>query len=99
MLDLHAIPEEPLARLCRRHQVRELALFGSALRPDFGPESDLDLLVTFQPEARIGFLALARLARELSVLLGRSVDVVPKECLKPALRDDILRHVEVLFAA
>jgi predicted nucleotidyltransferase len=93
------IPRSELAELCRRHRVRELAVFGSALRPDFGPQSDLDLLVEFLPDARIGFLALARLGRELSVLLGRPVDLVPKKGLKPAIRDQVLAEAEVIFGA
>lgn len=93
------IPKEALADLCRQYHVRELALFGSALRADFRPDSDLDLLVTFEPGARIGLLALARLTRQLSELLGRKVDLVPKEGLKPLLRDEVLSQVEVLFAA
>lgn len=93
------IPQEALAQLCRRYQVSELAMFGSALRADFQPESDLDVLVTFEPGTRVGFLTLARLARELTDLLGRKVDLVPKDGLKPLLRDEILSHTEVIFAA
>jgi predicted nucleotidyltransferase len=99
MFDVKTIPREALAEVCRRYQVRKLDLFGSALGPDFAADSDLDLLVTFAPQARIGFLALARLARELSGLLGRKVDLVPKDGLKPTLRDEVLSHLEVLFAA
>lgn len=79
MLDL---PLEALAALCRRDQVRELSLFGSALRNVFRPGSDLDLLVTFDSEAEVGFLDLAGLQRELAGLVGRSVDMVPKQGLK-----------------
>ncbi len=93
------IPKESLADLCRQYHVSELALFGSALRPDFRPDSDLDLLVTFEPGTQIGFLAMARLARRLSEILGRKVDLVPKEGLKPLLRQEVLSHTEVLFAA
>ncbi len=99
MFDTHAIPREALTELCRHYQVQELALFGSALRPDFRPDSDLDVLVSFEPQARIGFILLSRLSRELSSLLGRNVDLVPKDGLKPMLRDDVLSKVEVLFAA
>ena len=92
------ISRKALAQICQRYQVSELALFGSALRADFQPESDLDVLVTFKPDTRVGFLTLARLARELSDLLDRKVDLVPKDGLKPFLRDEILSHTEVLFA-
>ncbi len=80
MLDL---PLEALAALCRRYQIRELSLFGSAMRDDFRPGSDLDLLVTFDSEAEVGFLDLAGLQREPADLFGRSVDLVPKQGLKP----------------
>jgi len=87
-----------LAAFCRRRHIRELAVFGSAVRDDFGPESDVDVLVEFEPEARIGFLAMARAARELSSLFGRKIDLIPKSGLKPRLREPILAAAEVLFA-
>ena len=77
------IPIESINVLCRRYQVRELALFGSALGGSFGPDSDLDFLVEFQPEAQVGFMKLARMQREFSAVLNRKVDLVPKGGLKP----------------
>ena len=68
---LFIFPFAELARFCRRYQVRELALFGSMLRQDHRPDSDVDLLVSFQPAARVTFLTLARMQRELEALLGR----------------------------
>src|SRR5262245_47703355 len=93
------IPCEELADFCRRYQVRELALFGSMLRQDHRPDSDVDLLVSFAPAARITFLTLARMQRELEALLGRKVDLVPKDGLKPGIRDYILATARVLYAA
>ncbi len=93
------LPLEAIAAICQRHRVRELALFGSALRGDLRPDSDVDLLVEFEPGAQVGFLALARLQRELSVALGRRVDLVPKGGLKLLIRDAILADAEVLYAA
>jgi predicted nucleotidyltransferase len=93
------IPLEELAGFCRRYQVRELALFGSMLRQDHRPESDVDLLVSFQPVARVTFLTLARMQRELEALLGRKVDLVPKDGLKPVIRDHVLATARVLYAA
>lgn len=93
------IPEEPLADFCRRNEVQELALFGSAVTGSFGAESDVDLLVTFQPGARVGFLTLARMQRELEGLLGRKVDLVPKGGLKPVIRNSVLASARVLYAA
>lgn len=69
------------------------------VRGDLGPGSDVDLLVVFEPDARVGFMKLAGLQRALSALLGRSVDLVPKEGLKPLIREEVLAQAEVLFAA
>jgi hypothetical protein len=93
------IPLEQLARFCRRYQVRELALFGSMLRQEHHPDSDVDLLVSFQPGARVTFLTLARMQRELEALWGRKVDLVPKDGLKPVIRDHVLATARVLYAA
>ena len=97
-IPLH-IPFAELAHFCRQYQVRELALFGSMLRQDRRPESDIDLLVSFQPTARVTFLTLARMQRELATLLGRKVDLVPKDGLKPVIREHILATARVLYAA
>jgi hypothetical protein len=93
------IPRDKLADFCRRNQIRRLSIFGSALREDFGPDSDVDVLVEFEPEAQIGFLALSRMQRELAALLGRPVDLVPREGLKPILRETVLSSAEVVYAA
>jgi uncharacterized protein len=93
------ISVEELTSVCQRYQVRELALFGSMLRPDHSPESDVDLLVSFQPAARVTFSTLARMQRELEALLGRKVDLVPKDGLKPVVRDYVLGTARVLYAA
>lgn len=92
------IPKE-IAGFCQRNQIQELALFGSALTAGFGDDSDVDLLVTFQPEARVGFLTLARMQRELEELFGRKVDLVPKGGLKPVIRNSVLASARVLYAA
>ncbi len=93
------IPEREIAEFCRRYRVRELALFGSALRDDFRPGSDVDLLVEFEPDAQVGFLTLARMQRELAAILGRRVDLVPKGGLKPLIRQAVLDSAEVLYAS
>ena len=93
------IPIESINVLCQRYQVRELALFGSALGDSFGPDSDLDFLVEFQPEAQVGFMKLAKMQREFSAVLNRKVDLVPKGGLKPKIRQAILSGAEVLYAS
>jgi uncharacterized protein len=93
------IPRPQLAEFCRRYQVRRLALFGSILGETFRPESDVDVLVAFEPQARVGFLTLSRMQRELSVLFGRRVDLVPMDGLKPVIRDSVLAQVEEVYAA
>lgn len=97
--DLPDLPLAEIRAICRRYGVRELALFGSALRDDFGPESDLDLLVEFEPDVRIGFMELGRMEQELAALLGRRVDLVPKGGLRPFLRDEVLASARLLYAA
>ena len=80
-----------------RHRIRRLALFGSVLRPDFGPESDVDVLVEFEPEAAIGFFGLARLERELSALLGgRRVDLRTPQDLSRYFRNSVVDHAYVI---
>ena len=93
------VEAEQLADVCRRHQVRELAVFGSAARGDARPDSDIDVLVDFEPSARIGFIALSRLTRDLEALFGRRVDVVTKRGLNARIRDRVLGEAEVVFAS
>jgi hypothetical protein len=84
--------------LCERYRVRELSVFGSALRDDFSAASDIDLLVEFEPEAQIGFMTLSKMQRELSAILKRPVDLVPKKGLKPKIQESVLSSAKVLYA-
>jgi len=93
------IPKDRIADFCRRHRIRSLSLFGSVLREDFRSDSDVDVLAEFEPDAQVGFIALSRMQRELSALLRRSVDLVPREGLKPKIREAVLSHTEELYAA
>ena len=92
------IPQKKLATFCRQFHIRKLSLFGSVLRDDFNFESDLDILVEFEPEARIGLLTFARTQRELSELFQRPVDLVTPEGLKPLIKETILRQAKVIYA-
>lgn len=89
---------DSLKRLCQEYGVVELALFGSVLREDFSPESDIDVLVEFGPDAPGGVFAFVRLQNELSDLFGRSVDLVPKDTLKPLIRYNVLDSAQVIYA-
>ena len=88
-----------IVEVCRRHHIRRLELFGSVLRDDFGPSSDVDVLVEFEPDHIPGFLALDRIANELSeVFSGRRVDLVTRAALLDSLRDGILESAELVHA-
>lgn len=93
------IPREALRTVCERFSVRELAIFGSAARADFSQESDVDVLVEFQPGARIGIIEFGKLQEQLADLLGRRVDLVSKLGLNPLIREEILRAREIVYAA
>ncbi|MFP4501875.1 MAG: nucleotidyltransferase family protein [Candidatus Hydrogenedentota bacterium] len=94
------LDKDALAAFCRKWRIRELSLFGSALREDFGPESDLDFLVSFEPEAALNIDILLDMKEELEARFGRPVDIVEKEALRnPWRKYEILRTREVLYAA
>lgn len=93
------IPRGDLEAFCRRHGVRKLSLFGSVLTSRFGPDSDVDMLVEFEPGARVGLFELSRMENELSDLVGRRVDLREPEELSPYFRADVLAQAEVQFAA
>ena len=91
------IPKEQIAAFCRRHHIRKLSLFGSVLRDDFGPDSDVDVLVEFEPGHVPGF-AFFEMEEELSRILGREVDFVESSGLRnPFRRHEIMRTQEVIF--
>ena len=94
------ISESQLAELCRKWKVTELSLFGSILRDDFGPDSDIDVLVVFQPDAPWSLWDLLDMREELHDLFGRTIDLVEKEALRnPFRRYEILKNHKVLYAA
>jgi predicted nucleotidyltransferase len=93
------LPEAAIADICRRHQVRELSIFGSAVRGELRPDSDIDLLVDYFPSARPSLFDLIGMTDELSNLLGRKVDLGVKRALKPRFKDHILAEAHVIYAA
>jgi hypothetical protein len=92
-------PKESLESFCARYKVRRLALFGSVVRDDFRPDSDVDVLVSFDPAARVSFMTFGKMKRELSLIFRRPVDLVPQEGLKPAIRDEVLASAQEIYAA
>jgi hypothetical protein len=92
------INHEKVAEFCRRRHIRRLALFGSVLRDDFGPESDVDVLVEFEP-GHVPGLAFFRMARELADIVGRNVDLNTLGWLSTHFRDEVTREAQVLYAA
>ena len=88
-----------IAAFCRKHHIRRLALFGSVLREDFGPQSDVDILVEFEPGARVGMIRLAGMEIELGELLGRKVDMNTPGFLSPYYRDRVMAEAEVQYDA
>lgn len=92
------VPKQRLAEFCRANGIKRLALFGSALREDFGPESDIDLLVEFHPDRIPGFLGLAGMEIELSKLFeGRKIDLRTPAELSPRFRQEVLNTAEVQY--
>jgi len=100
-MTLHSIdiPQERIAAFCRENGIRRLALFGSILRDDFRPDSDVDVLVEFQAGVRVGYLAIARMARELADMMGRAVDMRTPAELHPAFRDEVMKEALTEYVA
>lgn len=92
------LPRDDLAAFCRRRHIRRLSLFGSVLRPDFGPESDVDVLVEFEPGHTPG-LAFFTMEADLSRLLGRAADLNTPAWLGPRLFERVANEAEVVYDA
>ncbi|HLF17118.1 MAG TPA: nucleotidyltransferase family protein [Candidatus Thermoplasmatota archaeon] len=93
------IPKGELAGFCRRNRIRELSLFGSVLRSDFRPESDVDVLVEFEEGHGPGLLGLVAMERELSSLIGRRVDLNTKGFLSPYFVAEVLKEAQAQYVA
>jgi len=95
-----SLPQEATAEFCRRHHIRKLSVFGSALREDFRADSDVDVLVEFEPRHTPGLIRLAGMELELSALLGgRKVDINTPRCLSRFFRDEVLAEAEPVYVA
>jgi len=93
------IPKERIAEFCRRHRIRNLSLFGSVLRDDFKPGSDVDILVEFEPGTRVGLIRLTGIEFELSEILGHKVDLNTPGFISKYFRDRILAEREIQYVA
>jgi predicted nucleotidyltransferase len=94
------LPMEKVEAFCRKWKIREMSPFGSVLRPDFGPDSDVDVLVVFEQESDWSLFDVVRAQEELRQVFGRAVDLVEKTCLRnPFRRHEILRTHQVIYAA
>ena len=97
-----SVPRDALAALCREHRIKRLAIFGSALREDFGPESDVDVLLEFEPGRTPGLLGIAGIEARLSALFGREVDLVTRSAVEQSRnyirRRAILDSAEEVYA-
>lgn len=102
MTFVESIPPEDIIRFCQRWKVRELALFGSALRADFKPESDVDVLVSFDGSANWGLFDHVQMRLDLESIFKRKVDLVTRRALEQSqnglLRERILNTAKVIFA-
>jgi hypothetical protein len=98
-----AVSEEQIEAFCQKWKVVRLELFGSVLRDDFGPESDIDVLVTFAPDVRVGLFALVRVEDDLRDLFGRDVDLVERKAIEESpnwiRRRAILDSARLVYAA
>lgn len=93
------ISKNRIASFCRRNGIRRLWLFGSVLRADFGPDSDVDFLVDFQPDARAGLLDMATMEIELGRLLGRKVDLRTSAEISRHFREQVMASAELQYDA
>lgn len=93
-----SVPKDQLVSFCRARGIRWLAIFGSALREDFGPDSDIDVLVEFEPNRIPGLLGISGMEQELSILFGgRRIDLRTPEDLSRYFRQDVLKEAEVQY--
>jgi len=95
-----SLPRKKIAEFCKRWSITEFSVFGSVLREDFRPDSDIDVMVSIDPKAHIGLFEIAQMRIELEDMFKRPVDLIEKEGLRnPYRRSEILRTAQVVYAA
>ncbi|GAB4381370.1 MAG: nucleotidyltransferase family protein [Elainellaceae cyanobacterium] len=97
------LPQQALAAFCQKWKIKEMSFFGSVLREDFRPDSDIDIMVSFEDNSTWGILEFARMKRELKTLLGREVDLLTKKSIEQShnwiRRQEILGTAQVIYVA
>ncbi len=92
-----SLSEKAINDFCQRYPIRRLSLFGSVLRDDFTPDSDVDVLVEFEPNAGIGYFELVEMQDELNAIFGRSVDLLTPGALSQRFRANVLASAQVIY--
>jgi predicted nucleotidyltransferase len=92
-------PEAALAEICRKYKIQELMVFGSAARGEMRPDSDVDLLVEFMPDAEMTLFKRFDVEMELANLIGRKVDLVSKKAMRPRIRREVMLEARLIYAA
>ena len=93
------IPRDKVAAFCRKHRIRRFSLFGSVLRDDFGPDSDVDVVAEFTPDARFGLFELVDMQDELSAIVGRKADIHEFRSLRPWMQEEVAASMELFYEA
>ena len=93
------IDDAVIAKFCQHHRISRLALFGSVLRDDFRPESDVDILVDYEPGAGVGYIRMGEMESELSAIIGRRVELYTPAELSAYFREEVLSEAQTLYVA
>lgn len=91
------IPREQVVAFCRKHGIRKFCLFGSVLRDDFRPDSDVDAVAEFRPEVRFGLFELVDMQDELTAIVGRKAEIFEFRALRPWMQEEVARSMEVFY--
>ncbi len=91
------LPQAEIAAFCRRYPIRKLSLFGSVLRADFTPASDVDVLVEFEPDAGIGYFELVQMQNELAQIIGRPIDLLTPGAISRHFRQHVMETAQVIY--
>lgn len=91
------IPQDKVAAFCRKHGIRKFSLFGSVIRDDFGPHSDVDVLAEFKPDVRFSLFDLVGMQDELSAIIGRKTEIFEFQSLRPWMQEEVAGSMELVY--